>query len=165
MDPVTIGAAIVGAKKILEASSDIKDIAGALDNIFHLTSKVEKSKKTDVEVLIDESDTSYKSVIHDVVNERNNKTLLRNLEIDVDEKFGFGTWNAIKLERERRIKLAKEKKIKEAKKLKEKKKAEEEFYERLFYWAKEITKVILVLGVASGIAYIIWINRCLSGNC
>tara|TARA_R100001015_G_C4526377_1_gene93975 strand:- start:194 stop:679 length:486 start_codon:yes stop_codon:yes gene_type:complete len=161
MDPITIGVAIAGAKKLLEVSSDIKDVAGALDNIFHLTSKAEKTKKSKV----DESDTSYKSVIHDVVTERNNQTLLRNLEIDVDEKFGFGTWNAIKLERERRMELAKEQKIKEAKKLKAKKEAEKEFYERVFYWLKELGKLILILGVAGGFAYVIYVNRCLSGNC
>jgi hypothetical protein len=161
MDPITIGVAIAGAKKLLEVSSDIKDVAGALDNIFHLTSKAEKAKKTKV----DESDTSYKSVISDVVTERNNRTLLRNLEIDVDEKFGFGTWNAIKEERERRMELAKEQKIKEAKRLKAKKEAEKEFYERLLYWMKEIGKLALILGVAGGVAYIIYANRCLSGNC
>ena len=161
MDPITIGVAIAGAKKLLEVSSDIKDVAGALDNIFHLTSKAEKTKKSTV----DESDTSYKSVISDVVTERNNRTLLRNLEIDVDEKFGFGTWNAIKEERERRMELAKEQKIKEAKRLKAKKEAEKEFYERLLYWMKEIGKLALILGVAGGVAYIIYVNRCLSGNC
>tara|TARA_R100001224_G_scaffold108126_1_gene84113 strand:- start:52 stop:537 length:486 start_codon:yes stop_codon:yes gene_type:complete len=161
MDPITIGVAIAGAKKLLEVSSDIKDVAGALDNIFHLTSKAEKTKKSKV----DESDTSYKSVIHDVVTERNNQTLLRNLEIDVDEKFGFGTWNAIKLERERRIELAEKQKIKEAKELKTKKEAEKEFYDRVFYWLKEFGKLVLILGVAGGVAYIIYVNRCLSGNC
>jgi len=161
MDPITIGVAIAGAKKLLEVSSDIKDVAGALDNIFHLTSKAEKAKRSQV----DESDTSYKSVIHDVVTERNNQTLLRNLEIDVDEKFGFGTWNAIKKERERRMELAEKQKIKEAKKLKAKKEAEKEFYERVLYWLKELGKLALILGVAGGVAYIIYVNRCLSGNC
>ena len=162
MDPITLGAALVGAKKLIEVSSDIKDVASALDNIFHLTSKAEKAKKTSK---VDESDTSYKSVIHDVVTERNNQTLLRNLEIDVDEKFGFGTWNAIKLERERRIELAEKQKIKEAKRLKAKKEAEKEFYDRVFYWLKEFGKLVLILGVAGGVAYIIYVNRCLSGNC
>ena len=162
MDPITLGAALVGAKKLIEVSSDIKDVASALDNIFHLTSKAEKAKKTSK---VDESDPSYKSVIHDVVTERNNQTLLRNLEIDVDEKFGFGTWNAIKLERERRIELAEKQKIKEAKRLKAKKEAEKEFYDRVFYWLKEFGKLVLILGVAGGVAYIIYVNRCLSGNC
>jgi len=162
MDPITIGVAIAGAKKLLEVSSDIKDVAGALDNIFHLTSKAEKAKKTPK---VDESDVSYKSVISDVVTERNNRTLLRNLEIDVDEKFGFGTWNAIKKERERRMELAEKQKIKEAKKLKAKKEAEKEFYERVLYWLKELGKLALILGVAGGVAYIIYANRCLSGNC
>ena len=101
MDPISIGVAIAGAKKLIEISSDIKDVAGALDNLFHLTEKAEKAK-----VKASKDDTSYKSVIHDVVTERNNQTLLRNLEIDVDEKYGFGTWNAIKEER-KNLKLRK----------------------------------------------------------
>ena len=34
MDPVTIGLALAGAKKLVEAAGSIKDIAGGLDNLF-----------------------------------------------------------------------------------------------------------------------------------
>ena len=45
MDPITIGVALAGAKKLIEMSSDLKDVASALDNIFSLTTKAEKAKK------------------------------------------------------------------------------------------------------------------------
>ena len=125
MDPISIGVAIAGAKKLIEISSDIKDVAGALDNLFHLTEKAEKAK-----VKASEDDTSYKSVIHDVVTERNNQTLLRNLEIDVDEKYGFGTWNAIKEEREKRLAAVEESKRKKQKNLKLRKKPKQNFMTR-----------------------------------
>ena len=160
MDPITIGAALVGAKKLIEVSSDIKDVASALDNIFSLTKKAEKAKKA-----VAKGDSSYKSVIADVVTERNNRTLLRNLSIEVDEKYGFGTWNAIEQEHDRRIAVEEENKVKAAKKLKAKKKAEKEFYDRVFYWLKEFAKLVLILGISGGVAYIIYVNRCLSGNC
>jgi|TARA_R110000824_G_scaffold745_1_gene4676 hypothetical protein len=160
MDPITIGAALVGAKKLIEMSSDIKDVASALDNIFSLTKKAEKAKKA-----ADAGDSSYKSVIADVVTERNNQTLLRNLSIDVDDKFGFGTWSAIEKEHERRIAVEEENKVKAAKKLKAKKKADKEFWDRVLYWLGEFGKLILVLGLSGGAGYIIWINRCVSGNC
>jgi len=160
MDPITIGAALVGAKKLLEMSSDIKDVAGALDNIFSLTKKAEKAKKAAAA-----GDSSYKSVIADVVTERNNRTLLRNLSIDVDEKYGFGTWSAIETEHNKRIAADEENKVKAARERKAKKKADKEFYDRVLYWLGEFGKLVLILGISGGVAYIIYANRCLSGNC
>ena len=160
MDPITIGLAIAGAKKLIEMSSDIKDVASALDNIFSLTKKAEKAKKA-----ADAGDSSYKSVIADVVTERNNKQLIINLSIDVDERFGFGTWNAIEQEHAKRIAVEEENKVKDAKQLKAKKKADKEFYDKVLYWMGEFGKLLLVLGICGGAGYIIWINRCVSGNC
>jgi len=160
MDPITIGAALVGAKKLIEMSSDIKDVASALDNIFSLTKKAESAKKAAAK-----GDSSYKSVIADVVTERNNQTLLRNLSNDVDDKYGYGTWSAIEQEHERRISVEEENKVKAAKKLKAKKRADKEFYDKVLYWVGEFGKLLLVLGICGGAGYIIWINRCVSGNC
>ena len=152
MDPITIGLAIAGAKKLLEASSDIKDIAGSIENLFHLTEKSKKNTKPN------QSDTSIKSVVADVIEERNNQTRLRNLEIDIDNKFGFGTWAAIKEERERRlVKAAKEKKAKE--------KASDKFYATSLYWLGEFGKLLAVIALSGGAGYVIWINRCVDGIC
>ena len=159
MDPISIGVALAGAKKLIEMSSDLKDVASALDNIFSLTTKAEKAKKAAA------GGSSYKSVIADVVTERNNQTLLRNLSIDVDDKYGFGTWAAIQAEHERRIVVVEENKVKAAKELRAKRKADKEFYDKVLYWMGEFGKLLLVLGICGGAGYIIWINRCLSGNC
>ena len=148
MDPITIGLAIAGAKKLLEASSDIKDIAGSIENLFHLTEKSKKNTKPN------QSDTSIKSVVKDVIEERNNKTRLRNLEIDIDNKFGLGTWAAIKEERERRlVKAAKEEK------------ASDKFYATSLYWLGEFGKLLAVIALSGGAGYVIWINRCVDGMC
>lgn len=154
MDPITIGAALVGAKKLIEMSSDIKDVASALDNIFSLTKKAEKAKKAAAK-----GDSSYKSVIADVVTERNNRTLLRNLAIDVDDKYGFGTWSAIEQEHDKRIAVEEENKVKAAKQLKEKKKADKEFWDKVANYLLEGLKLVFVLGAAYGIGWIIYINR------
>ena len=154
MDPITIGAALVGAKKLIEMSSDIKDVASALDNIFNLTKKAEKAKKAAAK-----GDSSYKSVIADVVTERNNRTLLRNLAIDVDDKYGFGTWSAIEQEHDKRIAVEEENKVKAAKQLKEKKKADKEFWDKVANYLLEGLKLVFVLGAAYGIGWIIYINR------
>ena len=47
MDPITIGLAIAGAKKLLETATDIKDIAGSIEQLFSHTEKAEKSWKTE----------------------------------------------------------------------------------------------------------------------
>ena len=104
-------------------------------------------------------------MIADVVTERNNQTLLRNLSIDVDDKYGFGTWAAIQAEHDRRIVVEDENKVKAAKERRAKRKADKEFYDKVLYWIGEFGKLLLVLGICGGAGYIIWINRCLSGNC
>ena len=158
MDPITIGLAIAGAKKLLETATDIKDIAGSIEQLFSHTEKAEKAAKKD------EGDSSMKSVVADVIEERNNQTRLRNLEIDIDNKFGFGTWAAIKEERERRVNIVKDNKVKAAKAQKEKQQADKEFYDKCFYWLGEFGKLVAVLILAGGAGYLIWINRFVAGT-
>ena len=158
MDPITIGLAIAGAKKLLETATDIKDIAGSIEQLFSHTEKAEKAAKKD------EGDASIKSVVADVIEERNNQTRLRNLEIDIDNKFGFGTWAAIKEERERRVNIVKDNKVKAAKAQKEKQQADKEFYDKCIYWLGEFGKLVAVLILAGGAGYLIWINRFVAGT-
>lgn len=159
MDPITIGLAIAGAKKLLETATDIKDIAGSIEQLFSHTEKAEKAAKKD------EGDSSMKSVVADVIEERNNQTRLRNLEIDIDNKFGFGTWAAIKEERERRLNIVEDNKVKAAKTLKAKQKADKEFYDKCLYWLGEFGKLLAVIALSGGAGYVIWINRCVDGIC
>ena len=158
MDPITIGLAIAGAKKLLETATDIKDIAGSIEQLFSHTEKAAKKAKKD------EGDASIKSVVADVIEDRNNQTRMRNLEIDIDNKFGFGTWAAIKEERTRRLNIAEENKVKAVKALKEKQQADKEFWDRVTYWLGEFGKLIAVLILAGGAGYLIWINRFVAGT-
>ena len=158
MDPVTIGVALAGAKKILEISGNIKDVANSIEHILNLTEKSEKVKKKN------KNDTSMKSVIKDTITERNNKVLLRNLSINVDEKFGFGSWDAIEKERERRLVIEKENKIKEAKAKKLKQKKAKELNKKILHWLAELGKLLLILISAGAIGYVIYINRYIGGE-
>ena len=158
MDPITIGLAIAGAKKLLESATDIKDIAGSIEQLFSHTEKAAKKAKKD------KGDASIKSVVADVIEDRNNQTRMRNLEIDIDNKFGFGTWAAIKEERTRRLNIAEENKVKAVKALKEKQQADKEFWDRVTYWLGEFGKLIAVLILAGGAGYLIWINRFVAGT-
>jgi len=162
MDPITIGLAIAGAKKLLETATDIKDIAGSIEQLFSHTERAAKAAKSSE---LKDGDSSIKSVVTDVIEDRNNKTRMRNLEIDIDNKFGFGTWAAIKEERTRRLKVAEENKVKAAKALKEKQQADKEFYDKCFYWLKEFGKLLAIIALSGGAGYVIWINRCVDGAC
>jgi len=88
MDPVTIGVALAGAKKLLDISSNIKDVASSIEHILNLTEKAEKAEKSKKK---NKNDTSIKSVIKDTLTEHNNRNLIRNLEINVNESYGFVT--------------------------------------------------------------------------
>ena len=44
MDPITIGIAIAGAKKLVETCSDIKDLSGSLEHLFSASEAKPKKK-------------------------------------------------------------------------------------------------------------------------
>ena len=128
MDPLTIGLAIAGTKKLLESANDLKDIAGGLDKLFHASEakpkKVDHKKpKTRTQQLLRmkagdadyDDETSISSVANDILEQKRNEMALHNLGVEIDNKFGKGTFEAIKEERAKRI---------EAKKIQDKKNKE-----------------------------------------
>tara|TARA_R110000824_G_scaffold4059_1_gene19293 strand:- start:31 stop:492 length:462 start_codon:yes stop_codon:yes gene_type:complete len=153
MDPITIGVAIAGAKKLLESATDIKEIAGSIDNLFSHTEKVQKRK---IDPNVDE--TSISVVATDIIAQKNNEVALKNLAIDLDAKFGYGTFELIKAERAKRVE-ARQKRIKSAEGRARAKKA------RYVYWTKETAKVIALLLLIAIPAYIIYVNRCTGPAC
>ena len=159
MDPITIGLAIAGAKKLLETATDIKDIAGSIEELFSHTEKAAKTTKQD------DGDTSISSVVTDVITEKNNKIKLLNLSISLDNKFGFGTWAAIKDERERRLAIAEEAKVKAAKAKKAKAQEDKEFTDKCIKFLIGFAQLLAIIGVTSLAGYFIWINRCTEGTC
>ena len=112
MDPLTIGLAIAGTKKLLESASDLKDIAGGLDKLFHATeNKPKKIKKklpkTRTQQILRmkagdadyDDDTSISAVANDILEQKKNERALENLATEIDHKFGKGTFELIKAER------------------------------------------------------------------
>ena len=178
MDPLTIGLAIAGTKKLLESASDLKDIAGGLDKLFHASEakpkKVKHKKpKTRMQQLLRmksgdadyDDETSISSVANDVLEQRRNERALSNLGIEIDNKFGKGTFDAIKAERVKRIEA---KKV-QAKKNKEKAKIKQEEDDK--YWAhvivvlKNIGILLLAAAFCVGAGWIIVINKCDTAVC
>ena len=126
MDPITISAAVAGfqvAKKsielcrsALETADDISGIAHHLDAVFHAHSaahaKVKKKKpQTPLQKLFarkQEVEESSSEELSDVIEEKIEKKKLDKqiyrLALQIDQRFGEGTWQSILDTRKARIK-------------------------------------------------------------
>lgn len=169
MDPVTIGLALAGAKKLVESAVDIKD---AMHGIDHLLSAQEakpqkkKKPKTRMQQILRmrsgdqdyDDETSISSVANDVLEAKQQEAGLKSLQQEIDRKWGDGTWESITAERAKRI-AAKEAKRKKAKE------ADMAFWDKATHVAVEAGKLIAVLAAAAGGAIAIWMNRCTGGDC
>lgn len=179
MDPATIALSIAACKKVLDSAKDVQSIGHALDDLWsaeedHKARKVPKKKPTTrmQQVLKiragDEGyddNTAISAVANDVLAQKQNDRAMKGLAREIDKKWGYGTWEAILDERDKRLK-EKEVKEKENKtKAKEKKQHDKEVWDKIYYWAKEFGKLILVIALAAlGIWWIIE-NRCTGAVC
>ena len=76
MDPLTIGIAIAGAKKLVETCSDIKDLSGSLEHLFSASEAKPKKKISHNQKVLQErtgeegtdDDTSFSSVAADILD-------------------------------------------------------------------------------------------------
>ena len=157
MDPLTIGLAIAGAKKLLDGANDLKDIAGGLDKLFHATESKpkptkQKKPKTRTQQLLRmkagdadyDDDTSISAVANDVLEQKKNERALENLGIEIDNKFGIGTFEAIKAERAKRLEAKKEQAVKDKEKARIKQEADAEYWDHIIVILKNIGILILI---------------------
>ena len=170
MDPITISAAVAGfqvAKKsielcrsALETADDISGIAQHLDAVFHAHSaahaKVEKKKpQTPLQKLFarkQEAEASSSEELSDVIEETLEKKKLDKqiwrLALQIDQRFGKGTWQSILDTRKARIKarqaaeeLARQNALKKAK-------ADKVFWHKV---AVEAGKILILCAVVTAI--------------
>ena len=170
MDPVTIAASIAAVKGILNTAKDVKEIGGALGDLFHHQDQHNKKKKTPrkdnkpktrmQQVLRmragDEGyddDTSISAVATDVLAEKQNYLALQGLAKEIDVKWGKGTWAAIKEEQSKRIKEQKEAKKKARIAAKEKAEEDKIFYKKV---ATEVGKSLVIIAVLVGITWFLF---------
>jgi len=157
MDPLTIGLAIAGTKKLLESASDLKDIAGGLDKLFHATeNKPKKVKKklpqTRTQQILRikagdadyDDDTSISAVANDILEQKKNERALENLATEIDHKFGQGTFEAIKVERAKRIEAKKVQVAKNKEKARIKQEENDRFWDHVIVVIKNIMILIVV---------------------
>jgi hypothetical protein len=112
-----------------------------------------------------DDDTSISAVANDILEQKRNERALSNLAIEIDNKFGRGTFELIKEEREKRL-ATKAKNTEKAKvKAKHQKEEDNKFYDKMFGYLIEAGKLILVLAGTGIVVYLVWTNRCTEGSC
>ena len=178
MDPLTIGLAIAGTKKLLESANDLKDIAGGLDKLFHASEAKpkpikHKKPKTRMQQILRmksgdadyDDETSISSVANDILEQKRNERALSNLGVEIDNKFGKGTFELIKEERQKRLAIKAKNTEKAKVKAKHQKEEDDKFYDKMFGYLIEAGKLVLVLGVTGVVAWLVWVNKCTEGSC
>jgi hypothetical protein len=175
MDPVTIAAGFALAKKsievcksALETAEDVQGIAGHLDNLFHHKDKAEQHVKdaknkpqSAMQKAIanktggDDSDTSISAVVSEVLEQKKIDRAILNLSIQINNKFGDGTWEEIIKLREERVKEKKAQQEKAKAYLEKKRKEDKIFWDSVW---KAIWQSAIVLSVVGIIAWIILKN-------
>ena len=173
VDPVTVGMAIGAAKLAVKACSDIKAISKSLDVLFEASDNNKKKKpSTEMQKALRErigedgdiDETSIANVANDVLEQKKNDLNLVLLGKEIDKKFGFGSWDEILVEREKR---QKQKLIDESKAAIAARFVDESD-QRKPKWVQALLIALqagVVVGAIFGIGYVIFINRCVEGRC
>ena len=159
MEPIsTTLAAVALVKAGLSHANDLKDIAGGLDKLFHATEnkpkKVKKKlPKTRMQQLLRmkagdadyDDDTSISAVANDILEQKRNARALENLGIEIDNKFGKGTFEAIKAERVKRIESRKVQVAKNKEKARIKQEENDKYWDHVIVVVKNI---MILIGVS-----------------
>ena len=176
VDPVTIMAGLALVKKsvdlcksAVDTCNDISELSGSLNQLFHHHSEAERhaeaakkrkapsklrqflSQQTNSD---EEDDLSVGAVAAEIIEKKNVDKAIWRLSMQVDRKWGNGTWKSIIEERNKRIreriaadKLAKENALKQKEK------------DRLF-WKKVMLElrnvVVVVIFGAAMVFFVMW---------
>ena len=122
-------------KQNISTANDIKDIAGALDGLFAGEKQVQQERFGNKSVL-----GQTKDVAHSVIDAKLAKEQMDEMRILINHRFGQGTFQQIIAERNKQIREEKER-IAEAKRIAARKK-------------KELQDMLLMFGMAGGVALI-----------
>mgnify|MGYP005814898171 FL=1 len=166
MDPITITAAISGARAAIGTIKNIQDIGHTLENVFSAQEQQKKKKQkakpsTKMQQVLriragDEGyddETSISAVANQVLAEKQNKLALESLAKEIDTKWGAGTWNQILQQRKKLLaeKAASEQLLKDNALKKEK--ADRIFWHKFWVEAGKAVLIILFAGIMIGFVY------------
>ena len=166
MDPVTIAAAIATTRTLVKSAKGVKDIAQGLDHLFKAQEsekEAEKGKpKSRTQQIINirakegdeafDDETSLGSVAADVLEKEQIDRNLKSLQREIDNKWGKGTFEKIKLERSKRIAEKHKKKREQREEAQRRAEEEKSFWKRI---ALETVKAISVIAFVGGGIYLL----------
>ena len=169
MEPISATIALItAAKGAVETAKNIKDIGNSLEALFSDSEKAEKKPKkgknkpsTRMQQVLrmrsgDEGyddDTSISAVANKVLEEKQKALALKNLAVEVDRKWGAGTWEEIK---KQRTKLLNEKKASEQlakENALRKVKDDKVFWHKFWVEVGKVALIVLFAGIMIGFVY------------
>ena len=173
MDPITIGAAIGACKAAVGTAKSIQELSHSLQDLWTAETDYQsnKSKKKEpvkatsrMQQIIrrrareDEDaygdDTSIANVATAVLAEKENQMALEELAIEIDRKWGKGTWEKIRLERAKRLKARHEAKREAALKAQQKKEHDDAMLKKvLIEGGKAVLLIMFILGLVYGLIW------------
>jgi hypothetical protein len=174
MDPITIGTAIGACKAAVSTAQSIQELSHSLQDLWTAETDYNEKKRNkkskpvkatsrmqqiirrrareDEEAYGD--DTSIANVATAILAEKENKMALEELAIEIDKKWGKGTWDKIRLERAKRIKARHEARKEAALKAQQKKEADDAMLKKvLIEGGKAVLLIFFILGLVYGLMW------------
>ena len=174
MDPITIGTAIGACKAAVSTAKSIQELSHSLQDLWTAETNYNEKKRNkkskpikatsrmqqiirrrareDEEAYGD--DTSIANVATAVLAEKENKMALEELAIEIDKKWGKGTWDTIRLERAKRIKARHEARKAAALKARQIKEHDDAMLKKvLIEGGKAVLLIIFILGLVYGLMW------------
>ena len=134
-------------KSNINTMNDIKDIMGVIDNVFEGERQIQKERFGDKSII-----GQTKDAASSVIDAKLAREQMDELQVLVDNRFGYGTWREIVNERAKRIREEKEA-IAEEKRQKAIRR--KEMLDTATYLVYIITG-ILTLVLVTGVGFAIW---------
>ena len=108
-------------KSNIDTANSISDIAGAIDGLFAGEKQVQQERFGGKSIL-----GQTKDAAHSVIDAKLAQEQLRDMQILIDNRFGYGTWRQIIAEKNKRIREEKERIAEEKRIARQKKKERDE---------------------------------------
>tara|TARA_X000000950_G_C13813054_1_gene618508 strand:+ start:86 stop:562 length:477 start_codon:yes stop_codon:yes gene_type:complete len=134
-------------KSNINTMNDVKDIMGVIDNVFEGEKQIQKERFGNKSIIGQTKDAASSVIDAKIAREQ-----MEELQILVDNRFGYGTWREIVNERAKRLQEEKEAE-REAKRLKIKKRKELMDNVALVLY---IISGVLVTILIGGLGFAIW---------
>ena len=93
-------AAVDGIKKAIGTARDVRDIASQIDTLLDSKSKIDKAKNKKAAP----GQFSISSIASETIDAKLAEEELYSIKLAINNRFGFGTFEAIEQERKKRIK-------------------------------------------------------------